>query len=158
MAGISEPGFDCTGVLYPKTEICRECLWCAPAAIVTRLIKCRQVGAKASIRGGFRPLHGSSCRHCVQTLAYLRLRLCLGLRDSAGREPRQQTSSGPSTETRSSIFACCVPQYWAHWPRKDAMCVADPSTSCLGWFGMRSVLASKLRHPKAVVGIGRKQL
>src|SRR6202046_4399134 len=46
-------------------------------------------------------------------------------------------SFGPSTEMRSSIFACCTPQYWAHWPRKTPVRCGSIHV-LLGWLGMRS--------------------
>jgi len=87
--GHQRAGFDCTGVLDPKTEIVVSVFW-------RRLRQSWRGSSNASGRGQsahprrFRPLHGSSCRHCFQILAYLRLRLCLGLRDSAGHEPSWQ--------------------------------------------------------------------
>ena len=67
------------------------------------------------------------------------LRLRPERRAVAGARTQAAKSSGLSTETRSSILACCIPQYCAHWPRKIP--VRCGSIHILfGWFGIRSVL------------------
>ena len=58
-----------------------------------------------------------------------------------------------STTTRSSMLACCVPQYSAHWPTKSP---AGPSETTCGWCARDQVgLAGQPRHPEAVAHVGR---
>ena len=73
------------------------------------------------------------------------------------REPTRRSRRALSTDTRSSILACCVPQYCAHWPRKmpGRMRIhphlVDAVRNQVG-------LAGELRNPEAVVGVGGQQL
>jgi hypothetical protein len=65
--------------------------------------------------------------------------------------------SGESTYTRSSIFACSTPQNCAHCPTYTPVWCGSSHIS-FGWLGIRSVLPAKLRHPEAVIHVGRQQV
>jgi hypothetical protein len=137
MAGISDPGLIALGFWIQR----RRLSWvfsAAPAAIVARLIKCVRSGPKRPFAG----VPATAWQFMQALLSNTRRPASAPSSSTAGfcwERTQAAKSAGPSTETRRSIFACCVPQYCAHWPRKIPVRCGSIHI-LLGWFGMRSVL------------------
>src|ERR1700722_15563921 len=65
--------------------------------------------------------------------------VCAGLFSSW---TQRSNCSGESTYTRRSIFACCVPQYCAHWPTYTPT-LCGSIHIVLSRFGIKSVLPAR---------------
>src|ERR1700722_18822987 len=65
--------------------------------------------------------------------------VCAGLFSSW---TQRSNCSGESTYTRRSIFACCVPQYCAHWPTYNPT-LCGSIHILLTRFGIKSVLPAR---------------
>src|SRR6266550_926064 len=153
--GHQRTGFDCTGVLYPKTEVVVSVCGgaCGDRGAAHQM---RKVRAKASIRGG------SPHRMAVHA--------SIGFKDSPARDCAWVFDSGlllsanpggkilrpihRNPEQHLRVLGSAVLGTLA---KKDA-CALRIHPHSVGVIRNEVGLACKLRHPKAVVGIGRKQL
>src|SRR5271169_6006881 len=111
---MSDPGLMASGSLIHRCRF-SGVLVAAPDARVSRLIRCVRSGPNLPL--AFVPATVWQLTHAVDSKMR---RPCATESNSAAGcfwlATHLLKSSRDSTTTRSSILACCTPQYCAHWP------------------------------------------